>query len=139
MSSKIKWILLIAIVILGITAVPTLWMFLATEPTAAMGIIFLSILCFNPIFSLIIGAIAGSDIKAFWYAPFITVIVFLPYSCWLLREFVPEMLIYSSFYLAAAFAAMGFSHTLFKRMKTKNEERAIMARKCKRNKNSYEE
>ncbi|MBR4288547.1 MAG: hypothetical protein IKT50_03820, partial [Clostridia bacterium] len=111
---------------------PSIWILLSTEPTAAMGIIFLSILGFNPMFCLVIGAIAGSDIKGLWYAPFITFIVFIPYSCWLLRGFVPEMLIYGGIYLAAAFLAMGFSHKIFEIIRIKKEEKTFMARKSNR-------
>jgi len=132
MSRRTKWIVVLALAFFGLAAVPTVWIFLANEPSSKMGIIFLSILGFNPIISLIIGAIAGSDIKGLWLAPFITFIVFIPYSCWLLRSFVPEMLIYSGIYLVAAFSAMGFSHKIFKLIRIKKEEKALFAQKCKR-------
>lgn len=134
MSRKTKWVIVLAIAIPGLVGVPSVWMLLSTEPTAAMGIIFLSILGFNPMFSIAIGAIAGSDIKGLWYAPFITFIVFIPYSCWLLRGFVPEMLIYGGIYLAASFLAMGFSHKIFQMIRIKKEEKAFMTRKSNRKK-----
>lgn len=132
MSRKTKWIIVLAIAIFGFIGIPSIWILLSTEPVAPMGIIFLSIFGFNPIFSIAIGAIAGSDIKRLWYAPFITAILFIPYSYWLLRSFVPEMLIYGGIYLIAAFAAMGFSHTVSKLIRKRNEEKAYMARKSKK-------
>ncbi len=132
MSNKAKWIIILTTAFLGIAGAPTLWILLSNEPTAAMGIIFLSILGFNPIFSLVIGAVAGSNVKSFWYAPFISFVVFIPYSIWLLHGFVPEMLIYGGIYLVAAFAAMGFSHTIFRFVGIKKEEKVFMERKNNR-------
>lgn len=132
MSKKAKWISVFASALLGFAGIPTIWLYLSTEPATKMGIILLTFLGIYPIFSLVIGGIAGSNMKALWYAPFVTVAVFLPYSFWLLRGFVPEMLIYGGIYLIAAFAAMGLSHTIFKFVGIKKEEKSFMERKINR-------
>ena len=132
MSRKIKWLIAVPLSVLGFAGIPTLWLLLEQEPTQQMGIIFISILGIYPLFSLILGFFAASDVKGLWPAPFLIPLIFLPYSHWLLRGFVPEMLIYLGIYLVASFAAMGVGHTLHKIKKKKAEEQAFMERKCRK-------
>lgn len=132
MSKKAKWIWILAICLLGFVGIPTLWLHLESDPTGIMGIIFLFMFGIYPLLSLVIGAFSGSDIRAFWFAPFLTAFFFIPYSIWLLNSFVPEVLIYEGIYLAASFAAMGLSHSVFKILKKRKEDKAFMERKANR-------
>lgn len=134
MSKTAKWVLILGITLLGIVVIPAFMIALMDEAVHVMGFIFLCILCFYPAIAMIVGGIAGSDLHSFWFAPFLPAVVFLPYTLWLLKSFVPEMLIYSGIYLVASFAAMGLSFKIFKALRKKKEEKAFMERKTKKKK-----
>lgn len=83
---------------------------------AGMAVCFLLFFAVNPIYSVIIGAFAGKDIRHLWSLPFISAVLFL-IGTWIFFD-MGEMafILYTVVYLAIGIVAMLIS--MFIRKKT---------------------
>ena len=76
------------------------------EPTWGMSICLFMFFVINPFVSLALGLMAGTEIRKLWWIPFCTALMFPFLFGLIVWSFVPEMFIYSAFYLGGGTAAM---------------------------------
>ena len=69
-----------------------------------MGMAVMIILLFtvNPLFSVMLGIIAGGDFKRMWYIPFLSSVVFLA-GVWCIFDTNMDFLVYAVIYFAAGY------------------------------------
>ena len=105
MNLKTKVIIFIIVLILTMLVLPLL-VFNFAEPHEAMGWTIIMFLAINPITSIVLGVIAGSDIRKVWCIPLVIAIAF-PLLFWIvLRTVILELFIYSSIYILPGLVAM---------------------------------
>jgi len=85
---------------------------------AGMAICLILFFAADPLVCLLVGIMAGSDPRRLWWLPAAAAAV-MPLCFWLcVWEFIPELYIYSGFYLLIGWAAMGISALTNRRSKS---------------------
>lgn len=69
------------------------------EGRDAMGYLILFFLALNPILAVALGVLAGTDLKALWWLPVGSALVFPPFSWLSLDGVIWELYIYAAIYL----------------------------------------
>jgi len=82
---------------------------LASE-CAGMALCIILFLVINPIYSIILGIVAGRDIKAFWNFPLISAVAFLAGTWLFFDSHEPWFIVYASVYLCIGVVAMLISN-----------------------------
>ena len=83
---------------------------------AGMAVCFLLFFAVNPIYSVIIGAFAGKDIRHLWSLPFISAVLFL-IGTWIFFDMgETAFILYTVVYLAIGIVAMLISMFIRKKM-----------------------
>lgn len=100
-----KIITSILALILIMLVVPALAMNLATGDSA-MGIAFILFFAVNPLLSIVIGVIAATEIRKLWWLPLLPAVTFPLFFSIVIREFVPDLYLYSVIYLPIGLLAM---------------------------------
>ena len=100
-----KAIVAIGTLIVSMLIVPWIAVKLA-EPTWGMSICLFMFFVINPVVSIALGIMAGTEIKRLWWIPPFAALVFPLFFGLVVWSFVPEMLIYSALYLGVGTAAM---------------------------------
>lgn len=87
---------------------------LASE-CAGMALCMMLFFVINPIYSIILGIVAGRDIKALWNLPLISAVAFLS-GTWIFFDIhEPWFIAYAAIYLAIGYIAMAISRYGYKR------------------------
>ena len=86
-------------------------------PEAAMSVSMLLFFALNPLTSLLIGLMSGTDIKRLFWLPLLNAALFPLLFAIAIGEIVFDLYIYSAIYLAVGAVAMGISHLIAARKK----------------------
>ena len=101
-QSIILWLAVSAAVMLALP-----WMAVTfVKGDAGMAVCFLLFFAVNPLYSMIIGAVAGKDIRHLWSLPPVSVVLFL-IGTWIFFDMGETgFILYAAVYLALGIAAM---------------------------------
>ena len=111
-KSTILWIAASAVVMLAFP-----WLAVTfVKGDAGMAVCFLLFFAVNPLYSVLIGAFAGKDVKHLWSFPIVSAVLFL-IGTWIFFDMgETAFILYAAVYLALGIAAMLIS--VFIRKKT---------------------
>lgn len=106
-----KLALLSAAVMLGLP-----WLAVTFVPAdAGMAVCFLLFFAVNPVYAAVVGVTAGKDVKAAWFQPILTSLLFLA-GVWLIFEMGESaFLLYAAAYLLLGLLAMALTAIAQKR------------------------
>ena len=106
------WLVISAIVMLAFP-----WLVITfVKSDAGMAACFLLFFAVNPIYSVFMGVIAGTNIRNLWSLPFITAILFVS-GAWIFFDMgEPAFIMYAGIYLILGITAMLISAFINKRM-----------------------
>ena len=111
MKKLFVWIILSAVLMIGCPYIAVTF-----AGDAGMAVCFILFFAVNPLFSVICGVFAGTDIKKLWSMPIITAILFLV-GVWLFFEMGESaFIVYSGCYFAIAATAMAVSAVVKRRI-----------------------
>lgn len=116
MKIKYKIISSIAVLLLVMLVFPLLVINFA-EARDALGWVIILFLGVNPITSIILGILAGTDIRKLWWIPLVVAIAF-PLLYWLvLKTVILELFVYSGMYLVVGIIVMFITKLIKKNVK----------------------
>ena len=76
------------------------------EPTWGMSICLFMFFVINPLLSIVLGLMAGTELNRLWWIPLGGALVFPLFFSLVVWSFIPELFIYSALYLGVGIAAM---------------------------------
>ena len=112
------WMLLLAVVMLGLP-----WLAVTfVKGDAGMAVVFILFFAVNPVYSAVLGAFSGKDVKKLWFLPLLSALMFL-IGTWIFFEMnEPVFILYAAAYLVVGAAAMLISALITKKA-NKDEEK----------------
>ena len=87
------------------------------EPLTGFGWLFILMFIVNPIVSLCLGILAGTNIHKLWWIPFLIFLSFFVFYSIVLESIIFDLLIYSTIYLVISSIMMIFSMLINKNKK----------------------
>ena len=113
MKTITKIIIFVSLV-LGVTLILPLVVILASPADFGMGFSMLLFFAANPLLSVGVGILAGTEIKKLWWMPLISAICFPLFFSLVILELVLELYIYSVIYFGLGAAAMALTAIILK-------------------------
>lgn len=116
MSKMIRWLIASALIMFALP-----WSVVTfIKSDAGMAVCFILFFAVNPVFSVVLGILAGKDIKHLWSLPLISALLFLA-GTWTFFEFrETAFLLYAAIYLILGASAMLIS-VFVKKKKEQNK------------------
>ena len=109
MKLIVKIIIMVTSLILFMMIFPLMAIKFFTE-TSGFGLFLVLFFAVNPILTVFLGALAGTDIKRLWWFPLVIAILFPPFFGVAIGEFVLDLYVYSCIYFSIGVLAMLIAH-----------------------------
>ena len=107
-------IIIFASVVIGVTLVLPLVVIMAAPADFGMGFCMLLFFAANPLLSIGVGILAGTEIKKLWWMPVVSAICFAIFFSFVIFEFVVELYVYSVIYALLGATAMALTALILK-------------------------
>ena len=93
----------------------------AASPDLGMSLTLLLFFIINPITLVLLGVIAGSNVRILWWIPVLCAAVFPPFFAVAIQELVAELWIYSGLYLCIGILSMLARAILLKKAQKRSD------------------